>query len=922
MNIQPQLDFLLDTAVEVFGEDYPLYQNVPLPKPLSNFPKTSQRAFETFALWTKDGLRPRWDNLAAAINKLEEPTVENLAFWRSTADELKIPLVVLSTNNRYLFLSSDQKDVYEATRENLRQELSKQRQRLFSPHNLGNLRSGQLSFADFEETLSESTLAFYPPYRVQLSQVLTNGVNEAIEAQCSASPDMPHQMIVDSVMVTSVAYLAARILDDKGFFGGRRLLVDDPQELLAKVISKTNGFFRYAYQDYLPNLDITALQYLAVNIGNSVSFALVDHYDVGWLYEQAMQIIQKYINSKWPDLTGSQLFDLQQHYTPQAVAERMLKSLPLERLRPDERVIFDPAAGSGSLLLAATRRLASMPDVAMIPDNKNYLAQHVIGNDLDPNAKLLTKLRYTLVQEAFGQQELFPDPKIFRDKDYHQTEAWDLPARPRVIVANPPFATDNGTQRAVRFAQLVTERLQEGDQFAIVLPQTFLTGTTYGWSDVRKTLSKRCHTLETWQFPEGAIGLSARQPACIVLGVVEKRDAKRRGTVARAIVSGAQTEAIRDKGFLGASWITEIAPATDDWATATAPSKKIDIPVIPLDNLFYVCSGVTPRKGIKPVEFPTDETPTKKYWKNGWRKLGTLWADPKLVPEKERYIFYTKEHLKFPSFDNEWVYNSHKIMVGRSINRGSQDPLGVRLDTTEFCPNNDTYCVVPSEADTQTGEQNIEGWTKSSYEEKLFWLLGILSSELAVEMLMSGRDTRHLKSASLRKFPLPMKVDSHLVEVVDEIIQKEKKGKTTTEMPALWERLNQLVETAYGNPERRIKLARTGPLPELVPYEQERSQPAVTVTGQVLDFNPDNDKIHLYLDNLSDDERDAWVALPQELPGWALDGTVFEAQLSRTVETFDDLHQRPWSLRNFKHTPRPYLTLEELQNRLLSKLGL
>jgi hypothetical protein len=131
-----------------------------------------------------------------------------------------------------------------------------------------------------------------------------------------------------------------------------------------------------------------------------------------------------------------------------------------------------------------------------------------------------------------------------------------------------------------------------------------------------------------------------------------------------------------------------------------------------------------------------------------------------------------------------------------------------------------------------------------------------------------------------------------------------------------------VVELSYGNPERSIILPRTGRLPDLDLWEQEKSLPTFTVTGQVLDFDMGSNKVYLYLDNLLDEVQEAWIPLPQELPGWALDGTVFEAELSRAVETFDDLAKRPWALRNFSHTPRPYLTLEELQDRLASKLGI
>lgn len=813
---QPQLDFLLHTATEIFGEDY--HPNIRLPKPLNAFANTSnQYYFNIPALWTRDGLRPRWDNLAAVADQLTEPASENLISWQSVVDDLKIPLVVLSFSDRYLFISSDQIKPRETPQERLRQELEEQRRRLFSPRSLGRLRSGQLTLADLEESLSENSFTYHLRHRAQLDRALTEGVKSAIKAQL----EVDAASTVNSVIVTAIAYLAARILEDKGYFDNQRLLINDPKELLEKVINRTDGFFKQAYDDHLPHLDINALRELAVHIGNSVSFTLVDDHDIGCLYEQVMQVTQQYVNTSASDTAPTTLLDLQQHYTPQAIAQRMLNLLLLERLRPDERVIFDPAAGSGSLLVAATWRLALMPDVAMLSDRNNYLAQHVLGNDLDPNAKLITKLRYTLVQETFGQEELFPDPEFF-EKDYHQADAWALPLRPRVIVANPPFAKDKDKQRAVRFVQIVAERLQEGDQFAIVLPQTLLTGTTYGWPEVRKLLSERCHILESWQLPEGAIGLSARQPVCIVLGVVEKHRTGR-GTIARSIVSGAQTEAIRDKGFLGSAWVAKIDSATDDWEMMTAPLIKSDKPTISLGDLFYVCSGVTLRKGILPVTLPPDDIPVKRYWKLSWRKPRTLWADPDL-PEtvNERYILYSDRYLKRPSFDNEWVYDSPKIMVGRSINRGAQDPLGARLDTIGFCPNNDVYCVVPLKDDVQPGKKNIKGWAELSNRDKLLWLLGILDSKLAAEMSMSGRDARHLNSNALRKFQLPAEIDFEIIRLVDKIVQGEMEHESEAELKPLREQLDRAVEASYGNPERNITLTRTGTLPDLELWEQER----------------------------------------------------------------------------------------------------
>jgi hypothetical protein len=60
----------------------------------------------------------------------------------------------------------------------------------------------------------------------------------------------------------------------------------------------------------------------------------------------------------------------------------------------------------------------------------------------------------------------------------------------------------------------------------------------------------------------------------------------------------------------------------------------------------------------------------------------------------------------------------------------------------------------------------------------------------------------------------------------------------------------------------------------------------------------------------------------QNLPAWALDGTVFDVKIPKNIKTFAELKKRPWALRSFRHTPRPYLSFEELREQLLTKLEL
>ena len=99
-------------------------------------------------------------------------------------------------------------------------------------------------------------------------------------------------------------------------------------------------------------------------------------------------------------------------------------------------------------------------------------------------------------------------------------------------------------------------------------------------------------------------------------------------------------------------------------------------------------------------------------------------------------------------------------------------------------------------------------------------------------------------------------------------------------------------------------------------WKQEQIKPTLTVIGQVLEVSENKQEILLHLDGLIDDDEEAWLPILPELPGWALDGTVFEAELSEEVETFQDLADNPWSLRHFRHTPYPYLTNDELRQKL------
>ena len=910
--MKPALTALLGEATNVFMSASPVYRDVRLPYPYDFFSGSSPKYFVATGLWTKDGLRPNWGNPGAVVDEVTPE--KNLNFWHATVRNLGIPLIALAGDDQYIIVGTNsQERLVEPDR--IRQELEQQRYRLFSPKALGRLRTGQLSFAELENRVTEESFAYQMRHRANLSTSLQNAISKAIDEQ-------PKE--IESIVIVAMAYLAARILEDKGFFDNK-LPTDDPKELLGKTIAKVNGFFRYAYETHLSRVKIPAMQQLALYLGSRAIFTLITHRDVGHFYEEMMQVLRQ----------KNAGFDLEQHYTPIAIADRMLNCLPLERFRPEERVIFDPAAGSGSLLLAATRRLASMPDVSSLSNYDEYLADQVIGNDIDSTARLVTQIRYVLIQETVGKASLFPQPKLLRTYNYEHSEAWDLPKRPRVVIANPPFSEDGDIQRAVGFINIVASRFKKGDMFSFVLPQTFLTGTTHGLKEARRLLSSQCRFFEIWQMPEGSVGITARQSVCVITGEVGMHTSPTY-SISRSVISGAQIENVRDGGFLGQSWIADIKENTVDWNSAVAPQPLIQASANVISDLYYICTGIGPLEKYPPLSEKPQDVPSKFFWKHGWHQPGGLWLNPRLAPSEHRYIRFGRNFLEGHRSNQEWVYDSHKVLVSRSTNRNSDDPVGAQLDTTGVCPTKDMFCIVPLPKARQSIKSVIvpTGWSDLTFDQKLFWLVGILSSNLAIDWIMAGRDPRHLRSATLKAFPLPLTVDTRIINLVGEIISQERYLSDSDEISsrvsrreyeniftALREQLDQLVEASYGYPKRKsVSLIRTGKMPEIEVWKAEQVASKSIVTGQVINVRPETDEILIDFYGMAS-EAPVWIPLPQELPGWALEGVMFEAEVNESLENPIQLITKRWSLSRFKHTPTPYLSSKDLYDDLMSELG-
>ena len=888
------------------------------------------------ALWTDSGLRPNANNLAFLIQNISDVR-ESKKQWEQRLQSFPVRASLLVSSDD-LYLLEPHSDSLQplASRslniEDWREMLESSKPYLFTPKALVKFRQGQLSLADLEETVSERSFSFILRQQQQIDEAFTKGIKSALETVKVESNDSFYPRIQGHIIRYSIAYLAARILQDKNFFGTGQSIHDndqDPITLLNRMIRVANGFFGNSKKSESFLVEHTresfdrVRQELVEHIGYKVSFALTDHRDVGSLYEKAIKQLPPP-----KELSGKEWGDLNRHYTPVRIAERMLEALPLERLRPEERYIFDPAAGSGSLLLAATSRLAAMTDIPMGIERQKYLKDHVAGNDKDEYAKLIAQLRYFLASESLGQANEqitntlpFPDAeRNFTCGDYEKLNRDNLPIRPKVIVANPPFSRDGNTEKAIEFVHKALSWMEDGSQFAFVLPQLFLTGTGQV-KNARDLIGQQCQILETWQFPESVIGTNARQSTCVIIGI-KGGFQNRLFTCSRAIISTSKLDETRNKGFLGKKWISVVNPDNNDWSSAKYPPIKTTPNTISLGNLFYVFRGVELNPMYKPIKDPLENVKCKQYWSLQWKGKDRLLASINNIPNDKRWIRYGSEYLKEAHSINEFLFDLPKILVRRRGSSNCTEPLVVRLDTIGFCPNTDVFCIIPI---AHAGKHNNgflvneipENWNNLTYEDQRLWLLGILASNLICELSMSKRDPRGISINAFLRLPLPAQVDTQIIEVTKQIVQRDQNGESIPDQDDLRHYLNELVENSYGNP-KWTSIQRTGISPELKAWQNEQEKPTKMAIGQVLEISEDQSEVLMYISRLMDDDEAEceWIPLPQELPGWALDGTPFEVQLSKDIKTFEQLRERPWALRKFVHEPRAYLTNEELEEFL------
>jgi type I restriction enzyme M protein len=216
-----------------------------------------------------------------------------------------------------------------------------------------------------------------------------------------------------------------------------------------------------------------------------------------------------------------------QFYTPAEVSRILAKVIGVANCKNKDATIYDPACGSGSLLIRAA--------------NEAPFPLAIYGQEKDSSTAGLAKMNLVLHNKAEGEiaaDNTFANPFYRNDQDNDQLRQFDY------IVANPPFSMKNWTDGLKEFGRfdgygdrppekngdyswlmhIIKSMKNDTGKAAVILPHGVLFRGN-AEETIRKTIIDR-HLIK------GIIGLPANLfygtgiPACII--VLDKEKAKSR----------------------------------------------------------------------------------------------------------------------------------------------------------------------------------------------------------------------------------------------------------------------------------------------------------------------------------------------------------------------------------------------------------
>ena len=276
------------------------------------------------------------------------------------------------------------------------------------------------------------------------------------------------------------------------------------------------------------------------------------------------------------------------HYTPPGLAARLLASLPIEIIDPEDRHVLDPTCGSGSLLIAAHERLLRLQPLDRTLDARHRdLQKHLKGYDLDDFAAETARLALLLKSQPAGNGWAIEATDTLAIKQ--------VQPRPRIIVMNPPWRlrrTDKRHQVADDFVRWAADMLAPGGLLGTIIPTSWLSADNS--AHTRERISREFDVFEIWRLPQNTFATSRQSPA-----VVLARKQDRTHTTGRRLVRHVWRHE-RDTFLAGDAPLANFVVGSTSRALSRAmPRMRFSASTCLLEEIATVVSGQQTKPGVR-----------------------------------------------------------------------------------------------------------------------------------------------------------------------------------------------------------------------------------------------------------------------------------------------------------------------------------
>ena len=515
-------------------------------------------------------------------------------------------------------------------------------------------------------------------------------------AALNAMRQAPIQNLTDEeITEVVVQLLAAVILAHKGKFGDRYLDTDVPLDEL--IATANRQFSRYFKPELINKSGMPAQNAYAILQQVRFSSFVIDYLEE--LY------IEAYPSKEVRRGEG-------RYNTPLFLTQRILANIPIETIRPADRVVVDMTCGVGNFLQATYGRLVQMTDMQPY---RGELREHIFGNDHDELTAQLASLSLLLTS--------FTDHWKVDDKDALQ---WTPPKQTTVIVGNPPFGGNrklgrrattideqtgerHRSEKANAFLEHAIQELAPGGYLAMVMPQSFVASEA--GPDTRKLLLEECDVLEIWELPGDIFSDASLQPMVIF---AQRKDENESGEISTYTVRvrTAQRKAAQLYQDMGIFTASSLQNSQSQWGPE---SKRRQITHI-MDYQFTLPPNLW--EGIRHQTCRLDEVADITQGAIAGSPSRWRWADYE-SPKQVRWLTGAKESIPSPF---SIVYGDKTIVYPNELEEPRKNSRSPNRDKEHLLANDKVLLV--SDPNASWGQRALVAIERRGYyPSHSFWVL-------------------------------------------------------------------------------------------------------------------------------------------------------------------------------------------------------